>query len=97
MLQGAHLACNACKQAYGAKNYKMVGVILQRALLICGLTLVLFLPLWFNMEPVFVAIGMPLPITPFYLKGFGAMGFLLSLPVTTVIRALLNWVVRRMR
>ncbi len=48
-------------QAYGAGNFKTVGVVLQRALLICLFALVALVPLWACMEPVLLAMGASLP------------------------------------
>ena len=44
-------------QAYGARRYSMVGVTLQRALLICLVSLGLLMPVWLSMESILLAMG----------------------------------------
>ena len=39
-----------CSQAYGAKNYRLVGVVLQRGVWILGITCILTWTLWINTE-----------------------------------------------
>lgn len=46
-----------CGQAYGAGSYRMVGVVLQRALLVCFCAMVSLLPVWLYVEPLLRAIG----------------------------------------
>lgn len=49
-----------CGQAMGAGNYKMLGVVLQRALLIClAAAAPITLLLWRHIEGVLVALGQP--------------------------------------
>lgn len=46
-----------CSQHFGARNYKEVGIILQRAVLICSVMGVPLLSIWFFSAKIFVAIG----------------------------------------
>lgn len=46
-----------CGQAYGASNYKALGVVLQRALIITWLVCMPITLLWWHMEPVLLALG----------------------------------------
>lgn len=46
-----------CGQAYGARHYEMVGVSLQRGLLICLTAFLVLLPVWLNFEPLMIAMG----------------------------------------
>lgn len=39
-------------QAYGARNYKMLGLVLQRAMLVLLVCCIPIIALWFNMEPL---------------------------------------------
>lgn len=52
-----HLAAACRAQAYGAKNYKMLGIYLQRAVLICC---TIFFPIaiaWLQSESLLLAMG----------------------------------------
>lgn len=58
----SHIACTACTahmyvQAYGARQYGMLGVVLQRARLICWTACLPIAVLWNFMEPVLNALG----------------------------------------
>lgn len=44
-------------QAFGARQFEMVGVSLQRGLLICLAAFVMLLPIWLNFEPLMIAMG----------------------------------------
>lgn len=46
-----------CAQAFGAKNYKMLGTVLQRAVLIGWVACVPVSVLWLNMEPLLLRLG----------------------------------------
>lgn len=46
-----------CAQAYGAGSYRMVGVMLQRALLVCCCAIIALVPIWIATEPLLRAIG----------------------------------------
>ena len=46
-----------CSQAYGANNKKMLGVILQRGILILGLISLPIFGIWLMSEPILLAIG----------------------------------------
>ena len=46
-----------CGQAYGAKQYHLLGVFLQRAILILTATGVPIAIIWFNMRRILVALG----------------------------------------
>ena len=46
-----------CAQAYGAKNYERVGVLLHRALLVCWLLCVGIAYLWLDTEKILLALG----------------------------------------
>lgn len=46
-----------CGQAFGARNYQMVGIYLQRGMLVLFLTAMPVAVVWCNMTPILVAIG----------------------------------------
>jgi MATE family multidrug resistance protein len=46
-----------CSQAYGAKNYKMVGVVLQRGICILSIAMVFVCALWLTTEHFLLIIG----------------------------------------
>lgn len=46
-------------QAYGARQFSLVGVSLQRGSLICALFFCMMLPVWLNFEPLMIAMGAP--------------------------------------
>jgi MATE family multidrug resistance protein len=48
-----------CGQAYGAKQYSMIGIYLQRSWIILLLTALLLVPLFVFTEPLLVALGQP--------------------------------------
>ena len=48
-----------CGQAHGARQYRSLGVVLQRALLICWLTALPICALWAHAAPLLRALGQP--------------------------------------
>nr|XP_043631577.1 protein DETOXIFICATION 27-like [Erigeron canadensis] len=52
-----------CGQAYGAKDYRMLGVYLQRSWIVLFLTSVLILPLYIFASPVLKLLGQPADIS----------------------------------
>ena len=46
-------------QAYGAEHYSMLGLTLQRGLLICGTFIIIGLPFWLHIEPLLILCGAP--------------------------------------
>jgi len=46
-----------CSQAYGAKNYRLFGILIQRALILQLLVIVSILPLWINSERILAGLG----------------------------------------
>ena len=51
-----------CPQAYGAKQYPVVGFVAQRAVLICTLALIPIILLWIFVEDILLALGQePVP------------------------------------
>jgi hypothetical protein len=44
-------------QAYGARQFELVGVSLQRGSLICLTAFLMLLPVWLNFEPIMIAMG----------------------------------------
>lgn len=63
-----------CGQAYGAKNYQMLGVYLQRSWIILFLCCVLSLPLYIFASPVLKLLGQPADISE--LSGMVAMSLI---------------------
>ena len=47
-----------CTQAFGAKNYRMVGVVLQRGVFISAIGMILILSFWMLTGHVLVAVGL---------------------------------------
>ena len=64
-----------CGQAYGAKNYPMIGVVMQRAMLINALVAIPIVLLWTRMSGILVWLGQSADIAP-----LAAKYMLLSLP-----------------
>lgn len=63
LLQGMGCALETlCGQAYGAKNYQMVGVYLQRGMFVLFLTALPVAVVWYNMTPILIAMGQNLEI-----------------------------------
>ncbi|CAI9272010.1 unnamed protein product [Lactuca saligna] len=52
-----------CGQAYGAKNYRMLGVYLQRSWIVLFLCCILLLPLYIFASPVLKLLGQPADIS----------------------------------
>jgi Na+-driven multidrug efflux pump len=48
---------DATAQAYGARQFELVGISLQRGSLICLTAFLLLLPVWLNFEPLMIAMG----------------------------------------
>lgn len=48
---------DATVQAYGARQFELVGISLQRGSLICLTAFVALLPVWLNFEPLMIAMG----------------------------------------
>ena len=48
---------DANAQAYGARQFELVGISLQRGSLICLTAFLLLLPVWLNFEPLMIAMG----------------------------------------
>ncbi|ELR21350.1 MATE efflux family subfamily protein [Acanthamoeba castellanii str. Neff] len=48
-----------CSQAYGARNYRKVGLIVQRAILIVTLACVPFAAIWLSSEQIFLLLLLP--------------------------------------
>ena len=46
-------------QAYGAEHYPMLGLTLQRGLLICGTFIIIGLPFWLHIKPLLILCGAP--------------------------------------
>ncbi len=46
-----------CGQAYGARHYRTLGVVLQRAVLLCLVTCCLPIALWVNAAPAMLLLG----------------------------------------
>lgn len=46
-----------CSQSYGAKNYRMYGIIIQRAMVVQMFATISLLPLWINAERIFIGLG----------------------------------------
>lgn len=48
-------------QAFGAQHYAMIGVTLQRGMLICLAFFMIGLPFWTHVEPLLLLVGEFLP------------------------------------
>ena len=54
-----------CAQAYGARNFERVGILLHRALLVCWLLCIGIAYLWLNTENILLALGQPAAVSHF--------------------------------
>eukprot|EP00731_Ephydatia_muelleri_P014795 Em0008g515a len=64
-----------CSQAFGSKNYKKVGVVFQRGLLVIGLCMFPILALWLNMQSILTLLQQDpavVRLTALYMRIFSA-------------------------
>ena len=54
--------CAIWSQAYGAKSFKLVGLFMQRAMLLCILVALPIVTLYHNTQPILLSIGLPLDV-----------------------------------